>query len=212
MKAILPKSVLALTPLAAETNTRHGSTTGVLLTASGGNCRCEATNGRLLGIIHGYAEGDIDIVIDAKKIAEIKKVMGKEDTSLVIDVDESRFSAGGININKYANGPVPTPFEDIRPTSTIGGECMLRPDIRWPNTNQVIPSGKVACTFKVDAAYLIELLRCAIAVHNGKEACPVTFTVFKDRGEHKVPIALTAKAEDGSAYFDAVLVPLVDAK
>ena len=216
-KCTLPRSVIALSKLAAsEHQVRFGATANVKISASSGNFRAEATNGRLFGIINGYAEGEIDILIDAKKMAEIQKVLAKEHDRIVIETQHDdepgsrpTFTAGGIKPQVVKpDGPVPDPD----PLSKIGGEYPLPEEAgRWPNTNQVIPSGKVACRFMVDAHYLIDLLNVAIKVHGG-DCVPVTFTVFQDSGVHKKPICLTACNEEKTQVYDAVLVPLVDAK
>lgn len=206
MKAILPKAVLALSQLAAnESQNRFGATQCVLLTAKDGNFRAEATNGRYLGILNGYAEGECDMLIDAKKFAEIKKVMDKEADRIVFETKGQTFTAGGIKPFFHTNGDI----TGLEPISKIGGEFHQTGDdgYRWPNTNQVIPSGKVACTFRIDPRMLIEVLRCAMAVDQS-DAPSVTFTIFRQ----DKPIAISARNEEGSQYGDFIVVPLVPSK
>jgi hypothetical protein len=211
MKAILPKSILALSQLSASQSSGRMSMTNVLVKAHEGNFRAEATNGRLLGIINGYAEGECDILIDARKFAEIKKVMDRTADRIILETKDATFTAGGIPPAKFgADGREIVP----EPLSKIGGEFHKRGDdgYRWPNTDQVIPSGKVACTFKIDAKFLVDVLRCAQAVNEG-DCCSVTFTVFKDRTPGcPQPIAVSTMNEDGTQCFDAVIVPLVTSK
>lgn len=225
MKAIVPRSVLALTALTSnEGQVRFGATTCVKVTASGGNFRAEATNGRLLGILNGYAEGECDMLIDAAKFAEIKKILRKEDDRIVFETrneigeDEEHgeyvrarhFTAGGIKPNFHPNGEI----TGLEPISKIGGEYHQADEngYRWPNTDGVIPSGKVACQFLIDPKMLIEVLRVAQSVANG-EAIAVKFTVFRKPGRSEkelidIPIAISCQNDAGSEYFDGIIVPL----
>ena len=188
-KVVIPKSVLALAELAAKESTnRFGATTAIKLTAQNGRHRCEATNGRILGIMNGVTDKDCfgEVLVPAVSVPGIKKMLNK-DTTLTIIGDKDVFQAN-------------------TPTAMISGQTV---DGRWPATDQVLPQGAPRFSIKVDPALLITLLKCAMAINEGEPGLKEGTTVKMHFYAPNKPFVVTARANDGTTFFDGIIVPLV---
>ncbi len=198
MKVVLPRSVLALSQLASTGNLRF-ATDNVLLTASGGNHRCEATNGKILGIINGIAEGDASLLINARKLAEIKKVLDKNDEKIIIEAENGSFKAIGGNTHGAAmptRSAIAGEYDTVRVGDSTEGQ-------RWPNTNSVLPKTSPVASCKVDPLLLIDLFKAAAAVDGRKQ--PIITIHFYADGQ---PLSVSTSNEESTQFFDGMFCPL----
>lgn len=195
MKVTIPKSVLTLADLCAKDANRWSATSHVRVKASNGRHRCEATNGRVLGIINGFTDLDAvgDILLPSEAIPAIKKMLARDDSVILIETEGTKFSAFG------ASSMFKGEFAE---TNSDG--------MRWPNTDAVLPTGRPRISIMVDAGYLIQLLKCALSIKKDGDESGNTVTLhFYDPLK---PFAITARNQDGTLFFDGVAVPLCPTK
>ena len=203
MKATVPKCVIALAELTSEFS-RFGSTENVLITSSGGNHRCEATNGRHLVIINGFSgiDDDAAMLIAPDRLKDAKRVLGKADFIEIESTAPRSMTISPIDYHskKKTGASIWGEFELLKRESEDEG-------LRWPLTDNVIPKTRPQAVVDLDAKQLMSVLRAALAVLDG-EGTKITLAIHSKTS----PITLSCRNDDGTQFFDAILMPLVPAK
>lgn len=209
MKFILPKSVLSLVGVADKIKMVKGkivrpnyrfSTELVLLKASGGMHRCEATNGKSMAIITGVAEGEGEILVLARDLKTVRKVVLDKHTDLVFTCDPATklCTIGGIK------PPQREPDNTVTIDYYTDGAPGINGDkVRWPNTQGVLPNDKPTFVVDLDARLLSSLLDVTLAVNDNKPYAHLVFFANQNK-----PFAIVTNSMDRQQAFNGLMIPL----
>ena len=197
----LPAAFIPLSKLGERTNgVRFASAARII--QSGPTYRIDVTDGRVLGILRGattiyQGSGPSEILVPYEEIDKLAKLIGKEESFRLETLLANQFRA-------------------VFATSMLTGKCLLTKvdpidetqqgeTGRFPNTDQVLPSGEPSMTFRVSAKVLMKLL-AVVAKITESEHAECTFTIY----DANKPIAVSCKNDQNGMVFDSLFVPLTE--
>jgi hypothetical protein len=207
MPLYLPRNLIRLAKLTSAEQRRYPVHCVRVLDPGDGTYRCEATDGRILGIVRGQSldvtypvveeapNGAREALVSAKDWTNAFRLHGRKDPiGLARSQTEEVSDCGGEEVQNVERTCLFASDQAILTCSTEEGE--------YPPVNEVLPKHGPLVTFTLDPAMLARLLEVVLAIRDD-EYRAVKIHYY---GKNAV-VGLTARNAQGQ-FFDGLIVPL----
>lgn len=199
----LPKCAAPITTLTADGAGRYAMTAVRLRELAGGDWRLEATDGRVLGIIRGPSAPTTEDEAAAQALPE-SAALALEALVPAKEMQKAfRAVPKGKGQEDRCLGVMLTRHEVL----LVAGESIIpcQPtDGRFPDVDFALPKKPSMFSIRVNAEYMMDLLKVAAAVAKTKDGSASVELLFWSKD---LPLGVISQGDDGIT-FDGLLSPL----